>query len=176
MIEGAQIGYVSFTSLLWKKVSPEANNFVQRLTKPKNETFERLLVDRFIQCNASPILSQDKDLPVDNIAKIRKLFLLQTLESVVIAIKQKRVLINLLEQFSKSLLQEVVKCSRPQSEHQCSSINAKPIKGQFNESLKISLDNILSHSSLSDKSELSEPGKSEKSDKSGKSKKSEQRK
>jgi len=99
MLEGAQIGYVSFTSSLWKKVSPEANNFVQRLTKPKNETFERLLTDRFIQCNASPILSQDKDLPVDNIAKIRKLFTLQTLESVVIAIKQKRLLGILFSKF-----------------------------------------------------------------------------
>jgi hypothetical protein len=89
-VEGVKIGYFSFTNALWKKITPEALKFVARLTKPieASETYERLMQDRFIEANASS--GNCRDLPIDNIGKIRKIYLMQTLENVVIAIKQQR--------------------------------------------------------------------------------------
>lgn len=54
LFESATSGYVSFTNPLWTKmVSPEALQFVKRLTRPveASDSFDELLLDRFIQLN-----------------------------------------------------------------------------------------------------------------------------
>lgn len=90
LVEGVKIGYFSFTNALWKKITPEALKFVARLTKPieASETYERLMQDRFIENKAGS--ANLRDLPIDNIGKMRKIYLMQTLDNVVIAIKQQR--------------------------------------------------------------------------------------
>jgi hypothetical protein len=89
-VEGVKMGYFSFTNALWKKITPEALKFVARLTKPMeaSETYERLLQDRFIEINRGTV--GFRDLPIDNIGKIRKIYLMHMLEAVIIAIKQRR--------------------------------------------------------------------------------------
>lgn len=81
---------MSFTNPLWKKVSPEAFQFVKRLSRPieATDSYEHLLLDRFILLNEGPV--PQLDLPIDNIAKIHKLHLLHSLESAMLAIKQNR--------------------------------------------------------------------------------------
>jgi hypothetical protein len=51
--EATQSGYVSFTNPLWKRVSPEALQFVKRLIRPieSSDKYEDLLQDRFIKLN-----------------------------------------------------------------------------------------------------------------------------
>ena len=92
LIEGASIGYISFTNPLWKKVSPEALSFVKRLTKPMqaSETFEYILKDPFISCNRGNRAVKKVDLPIDNIYKIKKVLLYTLLENLVVTIKRKR--------------------------------------------------------------------------------------
>lgn len=77
IVEGASIGYVSFTNPLWKKVSQEAFRFVKRLIKPMQatETYELLLNDPFIT-KYQQIGVNKVDLFADNIFKIKKVFLL----------------------------------------------------------------------------------------------------
>jgi hypothetical protein len=53
-----------------------------------SETYERLLQDRFIEINRGTV--GFRDLPIDNIGKIRKIYLMHMLEAVIIAIKQRR--------------------------------------------------------------------------------------
>ena len=67
---------MSFTNPLWKKVSPELQKFIKRLTKPMqaSETFEILLRDPFIVENKTDKAIRH-DLPVDNIYKIKKVLL-----------------------------------------------------------------------------------------------------
>jgi hypothetical protein len=50
LFEATASGYVSFTSPMWKKITPEALSFVKRLTRPveASDSFDQLLLDRFI--------------------------------------------------------------------------------------------------------------------------------
>lgn len=91
LVERASIGYVSFSNPLWKKVSQESLRFVKRLTKPMQatETYESLLKDEFI-LKYKAVVAQKIDLFVDNISKIKKVYLHRALENVVYAIKLRR--------------------------------------------------------------------------------------
>lgn len=76
LLEAMKSGIVSFTSPLWNRVSPDAFKFVQNLIKvqDKTETYDHLLKDPYLRVNQGQV--PQRDLPIDNILKVKKLYLL----------------------------------------------------------------------------------------------------
>jgi hypothetical protein len=83
-MDGAKIGYVSFTGATWKKVSPETLRLVKKLIQPETSfnNFETLLNDAWIsqltKSNAATV-----SLSIDCLYKVKKLLLQLNFEKLV---------------------------------------------------------------------------------------------
>ena len=83
-MDGAKIGYIPFTSQVWKKVSPEALSFVKKLTQAETSfnNFEILVNDPWIT-NLTRKDANTVPLSIDNLYKIKKVLLQQNFEKLV---------------------------------------------------------------------------------------------
>jgi hypothetical protein len=92
-MDGAKVGYVSFTGATWKKVSQETLRLVKKLIQPETsfKNFETLINDSWISQHTKSN-SKTVSLSIDNLSKVKRLLLQLNFEKLVRRIQSQRVI------------------------------------------------------------------------------------